>query len=179
LPAGDPAILLAIPSARDYDLRQPAKPPASRVTLHEGGITVMTTITDTARAFFEACETGKGWDGCKAYCTPDATFSAQCEALDGITTLQAYADWMTGLLGILPDGSYQLKSFATDNQRNNVAAYGIFTGTHTGEGGPVEPTGKTVNADYVYVMQFTGDKITHMTKIWHSWNSLKELGWAA
>ena len=34
-------------------------------------------------------------------------------------------------------------------------------------------------SDYVYVMQFTGDKITHMTKIWHSLNSLKELGWAA
>ena len=132
----------------------------------------MTTITETALAFFDACETGKGWEGCQAYCSPDATFSAQCEALDGITTLQAYTDWAKGLLGILPDGSYQIKSFATDNERHSVAAYGIFTGTHTGEGGPVPPTGKTASADYVYVMQFTGDKITHMTKIWHSWNSL-------
>jgi hypothetical protein len=31
---------------------------------------------------------------------------------------------------------------------------------------------------YVYVMQFTGDKISHMTKIWHSGMALKELGWA-
>jgi len=28
------------------------------------------------------------------------------------------------------------------------------------------------------VMQFTGDKISHMTKIWHSGMALKELGWA-
>lgn len=139
----------------------------------------MATITETAHAFFEACESGKGWDDCQAYCSPDATFSAQCEALDGVTTVQAYTDWMKGLLGMLPDGSYQIKSFATDPQRQNVSAYGVFTGTHTGPGGPVPPTGKTASADYVYVMQFTGDKITHMTKIWHSWNTLKELGWAA
>lgn len=33
-------------------------------------------IARTAREFFEACETGKGWDGCRGYCTDDATFSA-------------------------------------------------------------------------------------------------------
>jgi hypothetical protein len=43
---------------------------------------------------------------------------------------------------------------------------------------PVPPTGKSTRTDYVYVMQFTGDKISHMTKIWHSGLALKELGWA-
>jgi hypothetical protein len=57
----------------------------------------MTTMTETARAFFDACESGKGWEGCQAYCSSDATFSAQCEALDGITTLHAYTDWVKGL----------------------------------------------------------------------------------
>jgi hypothetical protein len=28
------------------------------------------------------------------------------------------------------------------------------------------------------VMQFTGDKISHMTKVWHSGLAMKELGWA-
>jgi len=37
----------------------------------------MATITATAKQFFDACETGKGWEGCKSYCTADATFSAQ------------------------------------------------------------------------------------------------------
>jgi hypothetical protein len=29
-----------------------------------------------------------------------------------------------------------------------------------------------------YVMQFEGDKIAHMTKIWNAGVALKELGWA-
>ena len=58
-----------------------------------------------------------------------------------------------------------------------VAAYGVFRGTHTGEGGPVPPTGKKVEADYVYVMDFDGDRIRHMTKIWNDGISLKQLGW--
>jgi len=50
---------------------------------------------------------------------------------------------------------------------------------NSGQGGPVPPTGKPVEADYVYVMQFEGDKIRHMTKIWNDSISLKQLGWAA
>ena len=38
----------------------------------------MASITDTARAFFDAVETGKGWAAASAYCTADATFAAQC-----------------------------------------------------------------------------------------------------
>jgi hypothetical protein len=41
-----------------------------------------------------------------------------------------------GLLAFIPDGRYVVKSFATDNERNNVCAYGVFSGTHTGQGGP-------------------------------------------
>ena len=40
------------------------------------------------------------------------------------------------------------------------------------------PTGKKVATDYVYVMQFDGDKIRHMTKVWHAGLALKALGWA-
>jgi hypothetical protein len=29
----------------------------------------------------------------------------------------------------------------------------------------------------VYVMEFDGEKIRHMTKIWHAGWSMKELGW--
>ena len=35
----------------------------------------MASITSVAEAFFAACETGKGWAECRAYCTPDATFA--------------------------------------------------------------------------------------------------------
>ena len=79
---------------------------------------------------------------------------------------------------ILPDAHHELTSFATDEARNNVAAYAVFHGTHTGPDGPVPPTGRRTSTDYVYVMQFKGDKIVHMTKVWHAGLAMKELGWA-
>jgi predicted ester cyclase len=138
----------------------------------------MSSIGETAQKFFDACETGKGWDGCQTYCSPDATFSAQAAALDGIDSLQGYTEWMKGLLMPVPDGHYELRSFAVDDERNNVAAYAVFRGTHSGDGGPVPATGKKVKADYVYVMEFDGDRIRHMTKIWNDGISLQQLGWA-
>jgi len=84
---------------------------------------------------------------------------------------------MKGLLGLVPDGAAEVKSFATDHERNSVCAYGVFTGTHTGSGGPVPPTGRRVSSDYVYVMEFDGGKISHMTKIWNAGWAMKELGW--
>ena len=80
----------------------------------------MSSITEVATAFFAACDTGKGWDACRSFCTPDATFSAQAEPLQEIRTLQQYT---------------------------------------------------------VYVMQFEDGRIVHMTKIWNSGMTLKELGW--
>jgi len=44
----------------------------------------MSQILDQAKSFFDACETGKGWEGCRDYCHPDATFSAQADALADI-----------------------------------------------------------------------------------------------
>src|SRR4026207_582038 len=96
----------------------------------------MTSLRNVAEAFFAACETGKGWEGCKAYCTATATFSAQAEPLLEVKTLAQYTDWMKGIMTVLPDGRYEVKSFATDVTRNNVAAYGVFHASHTGLGGP-------------------------------------------
>ena len=137
----------------------------------------MESITAIAGKFFEACETGRGWQGCKEYCKADATFSAQAEPLAQIHSLQDYTEWMKGLMTFMPDGRYEVKSFATDQERKNVCAYGVFYGTHSAPGGPCPPTGKNVKSDYVYVMEFDGDKIRHMTKIWHSGIAMKELGW--
>jgi len=135
------------------------------------------SMEQTARGFFEACEAGKGWEACAPFCAPDASFSAQAEPLSGITTLAAYADWMKDLVGFMPDARYDLKSWAIDTERKNVSAYARFLATHTGEGGPCPPTGKSVESDYVYVMCFEGDKISHMTKIWNSGYALQEVGW--
>jgi predicted ester cyclase len=137
----------------------------------------MASITETASQYLDACDTGQGWQGCSQYCHPDASFSVQSEALADLSTMEAYSDWMQGLLGFMSDASYEVKALATDTERNSVVAYAVFSGTHTGEGGPCPPTGKSTSTDYVYVMEFEGDKIAHMTKIWHSGMAMQELGW--
>jgi predicted ester cyclase len=137
----------------------------------------MSGVRNQAEQFFVACETGKGWDGCQQYCHPDATFSAQAGALEGVDSLEGYTDWMKGLLAPVPDGQYEIRSFAEDEARNSVTAFAVFRGTHTGEGGPVPPTGQKVEAEYVYSMEFDGERGRHMTKIWNDGVSLKQLGW--
>lgn len=139
----------------------------------------MADIGKIAESFFDDIETGKGWDQVAQYCTPDASFSAQSEPIAELTTIEQYANWLRdGLLPPLPDARYELKSFGIDEKRNNVTACAVFIATHTAEGGPVAPTGKKLAADYVYMMQFDGDKISHLNKIWNSGWSLRELGWA-
>jgi predicted ester cyclase len=99
-------------------------------------------------------------------------------ALSEIPTLEGYCEWMKGLLTPIPDGHYELKFFAADEADKSVAAFAVFHGTQTGEGGPVTPTGKSIAADYVYHMEFDGEQIKHMTKIWNDTISLQQLGWA-
>jgi hypothetical protein len=72
---------------------------------------------------------------------------------------------MKALLGFMPDGHYQIHSFATDEQRKNVVAYATSFATHSAQGGPCPPTGRSTKSDYVYIMQFDGDRIRHMTKV--------------
>jgi len=135
------------------------------------------TISDTACDFFEACETSKGWGGCKEWCHDDATFSCQTDALVNVETLASYADWMQSLLGPISDGHYELKAFACDEAHGSVMAAAVFHGTHTGDGGPVPATGKSVAADYVYQMDFDSEKIHHATKIWNDGYSLRAHGY--
>jgi hypothetical protein len=40
------------------------------------------------------------------------------------------------------------------------------------------PARSLKGSDYVYIMEFDGDKIKHMTKIWNAGWAMKELGWA-
>lgn len=138
----------------------------------------MSSIAETAAEFFDSCETGGGWEKCEQFCRPDATFSAQADTLADMTTLAAYTDWMQALVHLLPDGKATVQSFAVDPSRNTVTVFGVFQGTHTGEGGPVPPTGNSATADYVYVMEFDGDKIRHMTKVWNDGHTLRQLGWS-
>lgn len=138
----------------------------------------MASFTNIAEKFFDACETGKGWEICSAYCSANATFSAQASPLSDVKTLEQYTEWMKGIMTLFPDARFEVKSFATDEKRRNVAAYAVFHATHTGQGGPVPPTGRSMSTDYVYVMEFKDEKIVHMTKIWNAELAMKQVGWA-
>jgi len=119
------------------------------------------TMMQTAEAFFEACETGKGWQGCAPYCHESASFAARAEALNDIHTLSGYCDWMRDVYDHYTGLYYDIKGFAVDPERLVVLAYGVFHG-YTKDDDPQELT-----EDYVYAMHFTDGRISHMTKIWN------------
>jgi predicted ester cyclase len=137
----------------------------------------MASIEDISRDFLDQCETGQGWDACRAYCTDNASFSAQAEPIAHMTSLAEYTEWMRGLLTMLPDASYDVKALAGDASRNTVIAFAVFSGTHSGADGPVPATGLSTESDYVYVMEFEGNKIRHLIKVWNAGWAMRQLGW--
>lgn len=137
----------------------------------------MSTIAETAMAFFELCESGKGWKECRHYCHDDAVFNVQAESLEALKTVEAYSDSMPHLIEILPDAHYELVSVATDEKRQMVIAFARFCGTHTGINEPIKTTGKTVVSDYAFVMRMEGAKVAEVTKVWNDGHAAKQLGW--
>lgn len=136
------------------------------------------TIHDDALAFFDACETGQGWAACQKWCKPGASFSAQADALADVKTVEDYTEWMAHLLQPLPDMRYEMLASCVDEGRQTFIGAAVFHATHTGEGGPVAPTGKSVASDYCYVIQFEDGLITDMKKIWNDGFAMREAGWA-
>lgn len=138
------------------------------------------SFLENAKKFFEACEAPKGWEGCKSYVADGASFSCQSGALADVKTVQAYCEWMKGLMGgPLPDGHYSLHSIGWDADTNTATFVATFQATHKGSGGPVPPTNKATSTDYVYALKMNGEgKVAQMTKIWNDGYALAELGWA-
>jgi hypothetical protein len=134
---------------------------------------------DNAKAFFEACEAPKGWAGCQQYVADGATFSAQCEPIAEMTTIEEYADWMYGFGTVTaPEAKYELHASAFDEANNTAIFFATYHAKHTGEGGPVPPTGKETHSQYVYAVTMDdAGKVSRMTKIWNPTWALSELGW--
>jgi hypothetical protein len=135
---------------------------------------------DTAKEFFEACEAAAGWDGCKKYVADGASFVAQSEPLVDITTVEAYCEWMKGLGTVtVPGAKYDLHTSSYDEETRTAVFFATFHAKHTGEGGPVPPTGKETHSHYVYCITMDkSGKVAKLVKIWNASWALKELGWA-
>jgi len=98
---------------------------------------------DVATKFFHACEGLKGRSGCQQYVVDGASFEAQSEPITDVTTALDYCDWMQGLgQGPLKGCSYEIVTSSFDEESSTALFFGIFTGKHIGEGGPVDATGK-------------------------------------
>ena len=134
---------------------------------------------ENATKFFHACDSLKGWEECSQYVTPDASFEAQAEPLVDVSTVEAYAEWMVGLGSVLKGCTYELHISSYDEADKTAVFFATFTGSHVGEGGPVPPTGKETNTQYVYVVTMNDeDQVEKVCKVWNAPWALKELGWA-
>lgn len=134
---------------------------------------------EIANEFFIACESAKGWKECKEYAEPNATFSAQCEPIAAMPSLEEYCDWMmVNGIHAFPDASYDLHASAYDEATMTALFFGTYHAKHDGDGGPVPPTHKETHSEYVYAIKMNeNQKVESMIKIWNSNWSLKELGW--
>jgi hypothetical protein len=83
-----------------------------------------------------------------------------------------------GLLAILPDGRYELKSFAADEERHNVIAYAVFAGTHTGVGGPPSPRPGNRKGGLRLCHGLPGRPYSPHHEDLDSGITLRQLGWA-
>lgn len=134
---------------------------------------------DTATKFFHACESLQGWEGCKPFTADGARFEAQCEPLVDVTTVEDYTNWWAGLgSGPLVGCEYTLRSSAWDEANRTALFFATVAVAHTGEGGPVPPTGLGGEADYAYAIRMDEhDRVAHMTKVWNAPWSMRALGW--
>ena len=116
----------------------------------------------TARAFFEACDYGKGWAGCRSYCHENASFETEAETLAEINTLDTYCDWMVEALAMFDATvEVEVKSEAYDVKKDIALIYAEIRGNVI-----IGPEPMFMKTDYVYAINFNGKKISHITKIW-------------
>ncbi len=135
-------------------------------------------LFENAKKFFHNCESLGGWEKCKDFVAENATFNGQCEPLVELKTVEDYVGWMVGFGTIAPGCSYELHASSFDETNKIALFFATYTATHTGDGGPVPPTNKTTNAEYVYALKMNEEgKVVSMTKIWNASWTLRELGW--
>ena len=133
-----------------------------------------------AMRFFLACERLEGWTACESLVADGALFNGRCASQAPVRTIKEYVDWWTGCgSGPLQGCRHSLNASAWDESSRTALFFATLHARHSGPGGPVPPTGRYTLADYVYALRVDGNGlIKHMTKIWNSDLSMRELGWA-
>lgn len=134
---------------------------------------------ENATRFFHACESSKGWEACRQYAEPGASFEAQAGPVAEFDTVQDYAEWMADVPNWATDVGYDIHTSAWDEKNRAATFFATYHLRHTGEGGPVPPTNREMNSHYVFVLFMSGDdRIEKMYKIWNAGWAFEQLGWA-
>jgi len=119
-----------------------------------------------AHSFVEACESGKGWAACKVWCRQDVKFSCPDARPAWAPTLAQYAD----LIKSQPYGDagqkYSVKSVALYDHIFPVFAVVKLCGVWTSQVIPHPPVNAACEADYTYILEYDGNKISHITMVW-------------
>ena len=83
-------------------------------------------MLDVAEKFFWPCDEGKGWEVCKEYCHPNATFKTDADTLVYLDRLEDYVEWMKDAHSMFANAKFEIKSIAEDNKRGMVLLYAII-----------------------------------------------------
>ena len=134
---------------------------------------------ENATQFFHACESSQGWGACEEFVVADAVFSGQADSLSRVKTVKAYCKWMEFEgKGPLVGAKYELHNSVYDESKRTAIFFATYIASHVGEGGPVPPTHKETNSEFVYILNMSPEgKIEKMCKVWNDVWSSKELGW--
>jgi len=141
----------------------------------------MSAIRQAAERILQNVKPGHGWEAWQPYCHPDATFRKVGTSSVGMEvheSLPAFAESTKVMAALFPDIREEVRSLAIDEEQDIAIAHVVIKGTHTGDGGPVPPSGKAFEVDVAYVMHLDGDRLRHLTMIMHDLVVDKQLGWA-
>jgi hypothetical protein len=133
-----------------------------------------------AKKIMAAVDAAKPFEEISDIVVEDAPFICQADALAGVNTVKAWADWMVNFeSNIAPGCKATVHNIAWDAENKTALYYATFYAKHSGDGGPVPATNKETSTHYMYILVMSEDnKCKSFTKVWNDGYCLKELGWA-
>lgn len=134
----------------------------------------------TPKLVIDVVDNGKDFESVRELLVQDAPFDCQADSMKDMQTVEDYANWMVGVGNTMaPDFSITKHCSAWDDETKTAVHFATFHATNAGDGGPVPPTNKTMDTDYVHCVQMNGeDKVTKMRNVWNDGFEWKQVGWA-
>lgn len=134
---------------------------------------------ENAKKVIDICDNGKAFAEIADIVTDDAEFTCQADAMKDIKTVQGYNEWMAAFGSTTaPDFKVDIHNFSWNPEKKIATHFATFHCTHTGPGGPVEPTNKMMHTEYVYIVYMNDDdKCYKIHKVWNDGWAMRQVGW--